>query len=1131
MVCPDCHQELPDNSRFCKECGRKLELICIQCGKNIPMDSKFCPDCGQDQRQSKDSPKIDYQQPKSYTPKHLAEKILTSRSAIEGERKVVTIFFADVAGSTAMFERLDPEAVHEIMDGCFRIILDKVHHFEGSVNQFRGDGVMALFGAPIAHEDHAQRACHAALAIQKALVTYQTTLKKRYGIEFAMRIGLHSGPVVVASIGDDLRMDYTAQGDTANLASRMESRADPGGVLVSHHTYRLSREFFSFDPPRQLQVKGKSEPIEAYRLLEATEVQTRIAASTARGLTRYVGRARELETLKDTFFTVQSGEGQVMGLVGEAGVGKSRLLLEFRRSLTRGEYTYLAGQCLHYGGTMPYLPVLDVIRSFIGVKEGETELIIQGKLRQRITDLDKNLLHTIPPFQELLSITVEDEGFAKLDPKQKRKKTFDAIRDLLVRGSQDLPLILAVEDLHWIDQTTQELLDYMIHWLPRTRILLILLYRPEYTHHWGSKSYYRMIGVKQLPAASSADLVGAILKGGEVVPELRELILGRASGNPLFMEELTHTLIENGSIEKKGKRFVLTKGIDTIQVPDNIQGIIAARMDRLEESLKRIMQVASVIGREFAFRILETISDMKANLKSQLINLQGLEFIYEKSLFPELEYIFRHALVQEVAYNSLLVTRRKEIHEKIGQAIEKLYPDRLEEFCEMLGYHYSVSGNPAKAYEYLKRSAKKAVRNNSLSEAVRYYAEAMTALSQMSETDENKREQIDLVLSMRAPMARFGYAEEYLPMLLKIEKLTKEISDVKKNLRIRSTLGAYYIYRGGDPQLGWKYLEESFAHQDITEDVTLMVPIGFDLCASSLVSGDFNRVNLIAPVMINLIERCHTQTEVYNRLSGAHAQILAQLGASTNSCVDSNQGELFFKKALSIARKIDNLAPKAYVKWIYGITLALNNNGENAIPFLERAIKLLEESQTMLLQGQAWSWLGYAHSILGQAEIATDLTEKGLKMHIDLGATYWRAVCHYCCSHAYFKLGNIDSSRSHAELAVQYSKENNEKQVEGLSRAWLGRVTAKNNSSQIEVATEELLLGIKQLEALEIKFQSALGYFWLGEINAEAGRKEMALSYLKKAEDMFQKMGMIHWLAMAKDALAQNQPSSKIKNI
>ena len=565
---------------------------------------------------------------------------------------------------------------------------------------------MALFGAPIAHEDHAQRACHAALAIQQALVPYGEDVQRRYGMDFKMRIGLNSGMVVVGSIGDDLRMDYTAMGDTTNLAARMETSAQPGTVLVSKHIYRQTKEFFEFQPLGEIQIKGKEEPVEAYQLLRPSLVQTRIAASTAKGLTRFMGRNREMETLQEAFEKVRSGEGQVVGMVGEAGVGKSRLLLEFRNLLSKDEHNYFEGRCLHYGGAMPYLPILDVLRSFLEVKEGEQEHVVQQKLKKKTLGLDENLWPIIPPIQELLSLQVDDEAYLRLEPKQKREKTFEALRDLLIRGSQDQPLILIIEDLHWIDKTTEEFLNYMIGWLPRTRILLLLLYRPEYTHQWGSKSYYRGIGVGQLSTGTSAELVGAILDG-DVVPELRDLILTRAAGNPLFMEELTYSLLDNGSIRKKEDRFILTQEVSRLQVPDTIQGIIAARMDRLEESLKRIMQVAAVIGREFAFRVLETILEMKEGLKSGLVNLQGLEFIYEKSLFPDLEYIFRHALVQEVAYNSLLTTRRKEIHEKIGQAIESLYAQRLEEFYEMLAYHYSKSENLLKAYKYLKQAAAK----------------------------------------------------------------------------------------------------------------------------------------------------------------------------------------------------------------------------------------------------------------------------------------------------------------------------------------------------------------------------------------------------------------------------------------
>ncbi|MEA3232090.1 MAG: adenylate/guanylate cyclase domain-containing protein, partial [Thermodesulfobacteriota bacterium] len=421
MKCPKCNVENPADARFCNGCGHKLERSCPECGKVNPPGSRFCNGCGNDLRKSKEASPIDLNQPQSYTPKHLADKILTIRNSIEGERKLVTVLFADAANYTAMSEKIDPEEVHQIMDGCFRILIDQVHRYEGTINQFTGDGIMALFGAPIAHEDHAQRACHAGLAIQEALVDYSEELNRSQGIDFKMRIGLNSGLVIVGAIGDDLQMDYTAIGDTVNLASRMESMATPGGVLVSENTHRLARDFFEFESLGKIEVKGKKEPQEAFGLIKAGAVETRIGASVAKGLTRFVGRKNSMPALLNAFDKVKSGSGQVIGLVSDAGVGKSRLLLEMRNLLPPDEYIYLEGHCLHYGGSMAYLPVLDILRSYLDIKEGDREFLIKKNMAEKILGLDEKLKSVIPPFQSLLSLKVDDEDFTKLEPKEKRE--------------------------------------------------------------------------------------------------------------------------------------------------------------------------------------------------------------------------------------------------------------------------------------------------------------------------------------------------------------------------------------------------------------------------------------------------------------------------------------------------------------------------------------------------------------------------------------------------------------------------------------------------------------------------------------------------------------------------------------
>ena len=361
MECAKCRTENPEQAKFCIDCGSKIEFHCPGCGAVTPAIGKFCMECGHNLKKPEKLAPLNYDQPHSYTPKHLADKILTHRSAIQGERKLVTVLFADVANFTAMSEKLDPEEVHQIMDGCFKILMDEIHKCEGTINQFTGDGVMALFGAPVAHEDHGQRACRAALAIQKSLMDYGAKIKLQYDAPFQMRIGLNSGPVIVGAIGDDLRMDYTAVGDSTNLAARVEQHTEPGQVFLSRETQNIIRDYFESESVGEMSLKGKLEPQPIYRLVsEYPHVRNRFEAGLVRGVTELVGRHREISELRAIFDKVKSGEAQIVDLVGEAGIGKSRLAYEFRESLGQ-EAGFLTGLCMQYGGNINFLPVIDVV--------------------------------------------------------------------------------------------------------------------------------------------------------------------------------------------------------------------------------------------------------------------------------------------------------------------------------------------------------------------------------------------------------------------------------------------------------------------------------------------------------------------------------------------------------------------------------------------------------------------------------------------------------------------------------------------------------------------------------------------------------------------------------------------------
>jgi class 3 adenylate cyclase/tetratricopeptide (TPR) repeat protein len=621
-----------------------------------------------------------------------------------------------------MSEKLDPEEVHQIMDGCFRILMDEIHKYEGTINQFTGDGVMAIFGAPIAHEDHTQRACYAALSIRKALAEYGEKVKRETGFDFRMRMGLNSGPVVVGSIGDDLRVDYTAIGDTTNLAARVEQAAKPGEIWMSQETRNIIRGFFEEEFVGEMPLKGKVQPQHLYRLIsDLPDVRTRFAVGLARGMTDLVGRRPEMEVLQSAYERVKGDEAQVVGVVGEPGVGKTRLVYEFQKILGVEE-TFLTGFCVPYGRNINFLPVINVVKVAFGIVEGMNEEEAGNRIMERAQD---GLAPMIPFYRNLLSLKVDDPRFNLLDPEGRKFGTFEAVKNLFLAMSDEKPLVIFLEDVHWIDKISEEFFTYFSHCIHGHKILMISASRPEVALPWTQGAHYQRLGLETLGFDASTRLVRNILGGLLLDPALEKRIVEKTGGNPFFVEEIVRDLLDRGDIVKSGDRYIGNRPIDQLEIPNTIQGVLAARMDRLSEDLKQTMQVASVIGKDFAFRLLKTIMELGEELRVRLTNLVGLEILYEKTLYPELEYIFKHALTQEVAYESLLKQRRQEIHGRIAQAIEGLYSDRLPEHYELLAHHYGRSGNTEKAIEYLMLAGEKSNQNKAAQAAYEFFRQAL----------------------------------------------------------------------------------------------------------------------------------------------------------------------------------------------------------------------------------------------------------------------------------------------------------------------------------------------------------------------------------------------------------------------
>jgi len=780
MKCSNCQHNNPGEAKFCGQCGSKLGFRCQSCGKENPPTNKFCFECGSklgDTVNETDALRLD--EPLSYIPENLARKILGGKAGLEGERKQVTALFADLHGFTELSEKLDPEDVRSIMNRCFEIIIEEVHRFEGTINQFLGDGVLALFGAPIALEDHPHRALNAALAIQKAIKVYGDKLKEERSIDFRMRIGLNTGLVVVGTIGNDLRMDYTAIGDTVNLASRLQSLADPGKILISESTHRLVGGYFHTRSLGEVQVKGKSEPVRAYEVMGARSARTRIDIGIERGLTPFTGREKEFSLLEQCLDKVKSGHGQVISVVGEAGVGKSRLLLEFRKSVANENISWLEGRCLSFGKSISYLPIIEILKKAFHIEETDNEDDIIRKIEECTSVLGNELEPAIPYFRYLFSVDRGQSPFTAMDAQLRRAEIFEAVRRVILATGKICPLVLVVEDLHWIDKTSEDFFVFLTDRLGALPVLLILTYRPDYFQPFRETDYHTKILLNNLSGDESAKMAEALLETHSLQNDIIELINEKGEGNPFFMEELTKSLLETGIIVKTNGGYKINRLVSPLEIPSTVQDVIMARIDRLDENRKRILQIGSVIGREFSSELLKTVSGDK-DLKDHLLTLRNSELIYETGFPPNSEYAFQHALTHDVAYSSLLVQKRKELHERVGTAIEELYLDRIEELYGILAHHFSRTDNREKAFHYLNMAGRKAKEVYANNEAINFYVQALKRLSEMPESDLNRQRKIDVLLDMENIYDSTEKREEQKRILDELVELSMLLNDERR---------------------------------------------------------------------------------------------------------------------------------------------------------------------------------------------------------------------------------------------------------------------------------------------------------------------------------------------------------------
>jgi len=765
MKCPNCSTENVADSKFCENCGQLLASHCPNCGKPVTPGAKFCRNCGFNLAGTPASAATERLATLQHAaPSALQQRILSTRKQIEGERKLVTILFTDIVGSTALAERLDPEEWGEIVSGAHACVSQAIYRYEGTIAQLLGDGVLAFFGAPLAHEDDAERAVRAGLDILASAQEYAAELHAKKRIDdFQMRVGLNTGLVVVGSIGSDLHMDYLAVGDSVNLAARMQSAADPNTVLISESTHRLVAKLFDFQDRGEITVKGKSEPTQVYHVIGARAA----GAVRTRGIegleSPLVGREREMQTLLSRVDELLKGHGQIVSVTGEAGLGKSRLVAEARRNdKGRGAsdansspdtrhsspVTWLEGRSLSYQTTMPYAPFVDLFTKYFDLHADETDLEKYQKICARVAELlPGRVAETAPFIARLLEIKISGEDAERvryLEPPQLRGRIFAAVSSFIEGLASATPLVLVLEDLHWVDPTSLDLIEQLMPLTDQKRVTIVALFRPQRQepawrfHEVAARDFahrYTAIALEPLDEAQSGQLVANLLEIEDLPEKVRALILKKAEGNPFFVEEVIRSLLDAKLVLRSDGHWRATREIENITVPNTLAGVIAARLDRLDEPAKRAAQTAAVVGREFQYDVLTDVSDAPQSLEPALVTLQRRELVREKSRQPQPVYAFKHALVQETAYGSILMSKRRGLHRRVAECLERIDKGQVNDIAR----HYLEAGDHVRALPYLVEAGDRAARAYSTPEAIGDYTRALEILKTVNDSELARR--------------------------------------------------------------------------------------------------------------------------------------------------------------------------------------------------------------------------------------------------------------------------------------------------------------------------------------------------------------------------------------------------------
>jgi class 3 adenylate cyclase/tetratricopeptide (TPR) repeat protein len=978
--------------------------------------------------------------PQAYTPPHLAARILRERRALTGERKQVTVLFADVSGFTSLSEHLDPEDVHALINRAFELMLAEVHAFEGTVNQFLGDGLMALFGAPIAHEDHAQRAAHAAVGMQRALARYRDDLHRQRGIDFGVRLGLNTGLVVVGAIGDNLRMDYTAVGDTTNTAARMQQLAEPGQILLAEPTQRLIAPYFDLAQRGTFRVKNREQPVAAWELRQPRAGVSRLAARAVHGLSPFVGRDAALAELERAWAAARRGRGQVALVVGDAGIGKSRLLFELQRRI--GETaTWIQGDCISYGQSIPFLPVGSMLKRNFAIGDDDREADMISKIQRGCARLGGDAATAEPFLRYLLSVDPGDAAIGVMDPAQRRADIVAALHRLTRAESRHRPVVLVVEDAHWIDSATEDYLRSLVDSIPGLAALLIVTYRPTYQQPFGDRSYFWRVALHPVDEAAALRIVQAALAVEELPDQLSAAIAVKAEGNPFFLEELGRALVETGAVRTTDGGLVLAQPAALQAVPETVHDLIAARLDRLADAQKRTVQTASVIGRAFALSLLRRVSDVQSQLEQSLAELKRVEVIYERLGAHDLEYVFRHALTQDVAYGSLLQSERRRLHALIGQAIEEVHAERLDERTEELVYHFTRGEVWDKVLPYAREAAERAAALCVDDRAVAFYETALQALGCLPETPDTARAGVEVRLAMRAPLWRGGEPERLFALFKEAEPLAARHGLADHLDTIYAFLVQYHWARG-EQDRAIDYGRRCLARAAARDDLALRVTAMLYLCHAHYHLGQYAEALRLARDLAGLLrgpratERFGLSGIPFAGACGDAALALSEMGDHAGALEVLAEGQ-------RLADGARHLYSQMTLAGVQGRVLVAAGRIPDAMAVLEPAAAVCRDKRFIGQLINALKYLADAYVEAGRPMDALTSVRESIALQEQAKVYVERTYKHTIAARAHLALDDLGQAEAEIAQALAFAERNAERGMEGWARLVGARIAVR----------------------------------------------------------------------------------------